>query len=542
MSDLGSGNWSETDASNNATPPNGFPEGMNPSDVNNSARANMGAIKRFWDRTNSVKTTTGTSTAYVLTYSVAAASYYDGEEHSLVVHVTFGAAPTLNINSIGAKNLRKFTAGAWANAAASDCLTGQPIRVRYNQADDKFDIVAMAVNVADYLTITSLAALASAVNEAAVTLASAATLNIGAAAGNYIIVTGTTAITAFDTIQAGTRRTLKFSGALTLTHNATSLILPGGLNYTTTAGDVFQFTSEGSGNWRCTGYALASGTAVVPGPAWAGTRQTVAAGPVTSAGLPNFLPSTNASLAITSQNVSSSAPFVAAAANGWSATTGQPVDRVGYSSSNLTWSGLTASRAAGTPNYLYVVVNADGTLTTGSTIRAPIYQWGGTPATTSGQFTFNISEMKGYLGNGTTAPQAYIVFVGEAATDGTGVISTVPYAYNGRYESAFTATLPAVGVTVSANHNIGVTPKVAQWIVECTTTDFGYAVGEQLINPGSDNNTIVQLNQPHCTTKVIARTSGNGSTGTSAPVVSTGAPNPLTAASWKYQFAAQRGW
>jgi hypothetical protein len=58
---------------------------------------------------------------------------------------------------------------------------------------------------------------------------------------------------------------VQFSGALTLTHNATSLILPGGASITTAAGDVAYFVSLGSGNWRCTGYQKASGAAVVSG-------------------------------------------------------------------------------------------------------------------------------------------------------------------------------------------------------------------------------------------------------------------------------------
>jgi len=56
---------------------------------------------------------------------------------------------------------------------------------------------------------------------------------------------------------------VQFSGALTLTHNATSLILPGGASITTAAGDVAYFVSLGSGNWRCTGYQKANGQAVV---------------------------------------------------------------------------------------------------------------------------------------------------------------------------------------------------------------------------------------------------------------------------------------
>jgi hypothetical protein len=87
-----------------------------------------------------------------------------------------------------------------------------------------------------------------------VTIASAATVNIGAAAGNTISVTGTTTITAFDTIAAGAKRMIIFAGALTLTHNATSLILPGAADIVTAAGDVANFISLGSGNWRCVGY------------------------------------------------------------------------------------------------------------------------------------------------------------------------------------------------------------------------------------------------------------------------------------------------
>lgn len=88
------------------------------------------------------------------------------------------------------------------------------------------------------------------------TLASASTVNIGAATANAINITGTATITAFDTILAGTQRVVTFSGALTLTHNATSLILPNnGGNITTAAGDTATFISLGGGNWRCVSYA-----------------------------------------------------------------------------------------------------------------------------------------------------------------------------------------------------------------------------------------------------------------------------------------------
>lgn len=93
-------------------------------------------------------------------------------------------------------------------------------------------------------------------------VASGATTNIGAAAGEYVTITGTTTITAFDTVAAGIKRYCTFADALTLTHNATSLILPGAANITTAANDVALMRSLGSGNWRCEAYTLADGTVI----------------------------------------------------------------------------------------------------------------------------------------------------------------------------------------------------------------------------------------------------------------------------------------
>ncbi|MBM6442416.1 hypothetical protein JQF37_02085 [Pseudomonas sp. MIL9] len=97
------------------------------------------------------------------------------------------------------------------------------------------------------------------------TIASAATTDIGAATSNVVAISGTTTITGLGTIAAGARRTVRFLGALVLTHNAASLILPAGANITTAANDVAEFLSLGSGNWFCLRYTPASGLAVSPG-------------------------------------------------------------------------------------------------------------------------------------------------------------------------------------------------------------------------------------------------------------------------------------
>jgi len=96
-------------------------------------------------------------------------------------------------------------------------------------------------------------------------IASATTTDIGAATGNFIDVTGTVTITGLGTVQAGTLRLVTFTGILILTHNATSLILPGAANITTAAGDTAIFVSLGSGNWRAISFSKAAGTPIVAG-------------------------------------------------------------------------------------------------------------------------------------------------------------------------------------------------------------------------------------------------------------------------------------
>lgn len=124
-------------------------------------------------------------------------------------------------------------------------------------------ITALGTALTEKLSLSG-GTLTGALNNApAVTLASAATVNIGAATANTINIAGTTTITGLGTIAAGAQRTLIFGGALTLTHSATKLILPGAANIVTAVGDVAGFESLGSGNWKCVGYVRANGRALV---------------------------------------------------------------------------------------------------------------------------------------------------------------------------------------------------------------------------------------------------------------------------------------
>lgn len=94
----------------------------------------------------------------------------------------------------------------------------------------------------------------------------AATTNIGNADSHFVDLTGTTTITSFGTGGARNMVMVNFTGVGTLTHNATSLILPGAANITTAAGDTAIFVrngASGSANWRCIAYQRASGLPII---------------------------------------------------------------------------------------------------------------------------------------------------------------------------------------------------------------------------------------------------------------------------------------
>jgi hypothetical protein len=95
-------------------------------------------------------------------------------------------------------------------------------------------------------------------------VASAATTNLGAVASNRVRITGTTTITSFGSTASGFKF-VRFAAALTLTHNATSLILPGAANITTAANDCCIALPLGSGNWIVVDYQRASGAPIALG-------------------------------------------------------------------------------------------------------------------------------------------------------------------------------------------------------------------------------------------------------------------------------------
>lgn len=92
-------------------------------------------------------------------------------------------------------------------------------------------------------------------------IASAGTINLTTATGNWVNVTGTTTITAV-TLGQGMLRMVRFTGILTLTNGA-SLVLPGGANITTAAGDWAMFVGAAAGVVYCSIFQKINGAPVV---------------------------------------------------------------------------------------------------------------------------------------------------------------------------------------------------------------------------------------------------------------------------------------
>lgn len=256
-------------------------------------------------------------------------------------------------------------------------------------------------------------------------------------------------------------------------------------------------------------------------------RQTVLSGPVDSSGYSAFGGSTG------STTVTASGTLIVTAAGGWSGTS--PADRT-CSITNPSWTSLN-----GTSTTYYLAIDIDpvtGVGTAVSSTSAPGYRWGTTASIISGAFTFSIQTMVGKLGNGAAAVQTYRVYVGQATTNGANVVSSITwYALMGRFQSADNTITAATPIT--AAHNLGLAPQAIQFKLVCTTTDGGWAVGDEVgftcmegasqgngITIGSDITSVFAI--PAVNSIYLSNKS-------------TGAVFAITLASWNCRMLATRG-
>lgn len=186
-------------------------------------------------------TSGGSANAHTITLTPAVTALSAGRQLEFVAGYTNTGAATLAVNAISATAFRKMTAAGLVALTGGEIVAGNRIRATDNGT---YYILADKPELTKGADITC-----------------AATIDLGAATGEYVVVTGSTGpVTSFGTIAAGVVRLVTFTGTPTITYNATSLILPTSANIIVAAGDGLTAVSLGSGNWRVVSYIRADGT------------------------------------------------------------------------------------------------------------------------------------------------------------------------------------------------------------------------------------------------------------------------------------------
>lgn len=200
-------------------------------------------------------TSTGTANAQVVgAVTPNGFSLTAGKRVTFIAGATNTGALTLNVSAQGATAVLKPSSAGPLALAGGEVATGNLVEVEFDGT--QFQLITSLPLAGGYGTLTNLA--------------SATAPDLGSIASHNANITGVTPITGFgssaSTIFPNYR--LTFAAALTLTYNGTSLILPGGADIQTAAGDSCTAVYLGSGNWAVvnyTRYADVPGNQVIAG-------------------------------------------------------------------------------------------------------------------------------------------------------------------------------------------------------------------------------------------------------------------------------------
>jgi hypothetical protein len=191
---------------------------------------------------------TGAANAYLLNFVATFTTYQNGTVIYWVPSNNNSGASTINVNGIGVVNIVNPDGTALgANQILANRMTEI---VYYNGA---FQLVSLGnftgSTIGTFGTETAIA--------------SAATTDLGSATAHVVLITGTTTITSFGSSASLSAPIyiVRFSGALTLTYNATTLIIPGNASIVTTPGDAAIVEYLGAGAWKVLFYQYSAGAA-----------------------------------------------------------------------------------------------------------------------------------------------------------------------------------------------------------------------------------------------------------------------------------------
>lgn len=242
-------------------------------DGDNAIRSIMAQIAQFSDEM-SYPTAGGSANALTLTPATPSAAYATGDVWTFTAASSNTTAATLNISGLGAKAIRKISGGTDVALAAGDIAAAVRYTVTYDSAANSsagaWILVGGNVPLAsttDVLTNTDAAKAVTpdslyAIWGKGIDVTAASTLTLGE--GGLFNVIGDTGITDIDfAVPAdGRRATLIFEGAPLLTHNATTLNLPGEGNIQVVAGDRCDVVQDDADNIYVNNYTRGGGLAL----------------------------------------------------------------------------------------------------------------------------------------------------------------------------------------------------------------------------------------------------------------------------------------
>ncbi len=213
--------------------------------VNSSITALLGLTTPIVPNSGGSQTFVGTTiggTANAITVTatrpdIATFTYTQGYIVELTIISTNTGATTINVNSLGTKNIFKQTSAGAVALTGGELVSGQAIVLYYDGTQFQF------INSYELFGTK-------------VSIASATTTDIGTTGSHNISITGTATISSFGS-SANVNSPIylvSFTGASRLTYNATSLIIPRSSDRAVSAGDYALLEYLGSGNWRVASY------------------------------------------------------------------------------------------------------------------------------------------------------------------------------------------------------------------------------------------------------------------------------------------------
>lgn len=235
---MGIEKWDTTDSNNNdsdiANNIN-WQELQKPGTINNSARAMMTQIRLKWQDAQWF------DWGDTIVYASATSFTITGVDRTTEYHTG------RRIRAVGAT-----TGTIYGTITSSSFSTNTTVNVAWESGTLQSETLTISIGAVSNTNGTT-----PYLNRKSSDVASSATIDLDAINGDFINITGTTAITAIN-LAEGHKRIVRFDGALTLTNGA-SLVLPGSANITTASGDFAIFVGDASSVVRCVSYVRADG-------------------------------------------------------------------------------------------------------------------------------------------------------------------------------------------------------------------------------------------------------------------------------------------